>query len=119
MLYYTGCRPNEIVNLTKQDIDENGAIASFIGQNYGAKLYDRILKGYKTAFSISLQLGVFLTVALVVFAEPLAQIFVSDVLTITLTTEYLRIVGLSQAFMCIEIMTSGAFNGIGKTKFRN
>ena len=94
----------------------HGAIASFIGQNYGAKLYDRILKGYKTAFSISLQLGVFLTVALVVFAEPLAQIFVSDVLTITLTTEYLRIVGLSQAFMCIEIMTSGAFNGIGKTK---
>jgi Na+-driven multidrug efflux pump len=28
---------------------------------------------------------------------------------------YLRILGVSQLFMCIEITTAGAFNGLGKT----
>ena len=37
VLYYTGCRPNEIVNITKQDIDENGAI----------KIYQNKVKKYK------------------------------------------------------------------------
>lgn len=29
--------------------------------------------------------------------------------------DYLRILGFSQLFMCIEITTAGAFNGLGKT----
>ena len=37
VLYYTGCRPNEIVNLKKQDIDDNGAI----------KIYQSKVKRYK------------------------------------------------------------------------
>ena len=37
VLYYTGCRPNEIVNITKQDIDENGTI----------KIYQSKVKKYK------------------------------------------------------------------------
>ncbi len=37
VLYYTGCRPNEIVNLRKQDIDDNGTI----------KIYQSKVKKYK------------------------------------------------------------------------
>ncbi len=37
MLYYTGCRSNEIVNLRRQDIDDNGAI----------KIYQSKVKKYK------------------------------------------------------------------------
>ena len=37
VLYYTGCRPNEIVNLRRQDIDDNGAI----------KIYQSKVKKYK------------------------------------------------------------------------
>jgi len=32
-----------------------------------------------------------------------------------LGTDYMRIIGFSQLFMCLELMTVGAFNGIGKT----
>ena len=34
---------------------------------------------------------------------------------IALGISYLSIVGFSQLFMCAEITTSGAFNGMGKT----
>ena len=37
VLYYTGCRPNEIVNITKQDIDNDGTI----------KIYQSKVKKYK------------------------------------------------------------------------
>lgn len=94
----------------------HGAIVSFIGQNYGAKQYNRILHGYKIALSGSIQLGIFLSIIFYFFAEPLARIFISDIKTIELTISYLQIVGLSQAFMCVEIITNGAFNGIGNSK---
>ncbi len=32
-----------------------------------------------------------------------------------LGADYMKIIGYSQAFMCMELMTVGAFNGVGKT----
>ena len=42
-------------------------------------------------------------------------IFLADKNSLDLGVDYLRIIGFSQVFMCMEIMTVGAFNGIGKT----
>ncbi|MDN5304524.1 MAG: hypothetical protein PWP46_1410 [Fusobacteriaceae bacterium] len=94
----------------------NGAVSAFIGQNYGAKKYDRIINGYKTAFLLTLIWGVFTTTLFIVFAKYLVMIFVKDSKTIEVGINYLRIIGLSQIFMCIEIVTNAAFSGIGKPK---
>ena len=40
------------------------AITTFVGQNYGAHLYDRIQKGAKTALAIALTMAVSLSVIL-------------------------------------------------------
>jgi Na+-driven multidrug efflux pump len=44
------------------------------------------------------------------------MIFIREPEAIQLGVDYLRILALSQLFMCIEITISGAFNGIGRTE---
>lgn len=94
----------------------NGAVSSFIGQNFGAKKYLRILNGYR----ISLLLGglyAFLTsIAFIFFSKELAQLFTNDPETIAFTSSYLIIIGYSQIFMAMEIICNGVYTGIGLPK---
>ncbi|MDV3428058.1 MAG: MATE family efflux transporter [Bacillota bacterium] len=91
------------------------AVSAFVGQNYGAKKWDRIYKGYFTSLSAVSVLGVFTSLLLILGAKPLFSIFIPDPKVIPYGVDYLRILGYSQLFMCIEICTAGAFNGMGKT----
>jgi len=92
-----------------------GALAAFVGQNYGAKEYDRIKKGYFNAIGIITVLGVFVSFILIVFPEPIFRIFLQDDYIVSLGANYLRILGVSQLFMVVEMTTVGGFQGIGKT----
>ncbi|MCA0385531.1 MAG: MATE family efflux transporter [Firmicutes bacterium] len=92
------------------------ALGAFVGQNYGAKQYVRVIKGYRAAMRIAFGLGVFNTFLLFFGAKWLFMIFIREPLAVDLGVDYLRILALSQLFMCIEITSSGAFNGIGKTE---
>lgn len=91
------------------------AVSAFVGQNYGAKKWDRIYKGYLTSLSAVSVLGVFTSLLLILGAKPLFSIFIPDPKVIPYGVDYLKILGCSQLFMCIEICTAGAFNGMGKT----
>lgn len=91
------------------------AISTFVGQNYGAKKWDRIVNGYKAAFIIVGTIGVFATCLLIFGAKPIFSFFIPEQNTIPYGVNYLRILGISQFFMCMEIATAGAFNGMGKT----
>ena len=93
-----------------------GAISSFIGQNYGAQLEDRIKSGYKTALYLCTTIGLVTTGMFVFFPGYLVRIFVEKPQTVEISINYMRIIGLSQLFMCYEIVTNGAFSGIGKPK---
>lgn len=94
----------------------SSAIAAFVGQNYGARKLDRIKEGYKKGLSILIGIGIFATILLIAGAKPLFTIFLpNDPLAIKEGINYLRIIGLCQLFMTIEIGTAGAFNGIGRT----
>ncbi len=92
------------------------AMASFVGQNFGAKQHERIKKGYITAMSIMVPYGLFINVIMFVFASNIMSIFLVDPETIKIGTMYLEILSISQLFMIVELTTQGAFNGIGKTK---
>ncbi|WP_242947321.1 MATE family efflux transporter, partial [Clostridium haemolyticum] len=91
------------------------AISTFVGQNYGAKKWDRIIDGYKAAVIIVGTIGVFATCLLIFGAEPIFSFFIPEKSTIPYGVDYLKILGISQFFMCMEIATAGAFNGMGKT----
>ena len=64
---------------------------------------------------ISCILGVFTTLLLVFAGGPIFSVFIDEKEAILQGIDYLRILGYSQLFMCIEITTSGAFYGVGKT----
>ncbi|WMM25741.1 MATE family efflux transporter [Tissierella sp. MB52-C2] len=92
------------------------AIAAFVGQNYGAKNYDRVEEGYYKGLRIVSIIGIFATFLLVFAGKPIFKIFTpNDLEAIEMGKTYLRILGFSQLFITIEIASTGGFNGIGKT----
>ena len=92
------------------------ALASFVGQNFGAGKHDRIRKGYFTALKLLVPYGIVINIVLFVFAEQLFSIFITTPSTLSIGKTYLEILSISQLFMIIELTTAGAFNGLGKTK---
>lgn len=92
------------------------ALGSFVGQNYGGQQYKRVVEGYRTAMKVAFVIGLFNTVLLFFGAKWLFMIFIREPEAIPLGVDYLKILALSQLFMCIEITSSGAFNGIGRTE---
>lgn len=96
----------------------SAAISAFVGQNFGAGKIKRIKDGYIQGIQILGAIGIFTTLFLIFGAKILFSIFVpDDPIAIKEGITYLRILGLSQFFMTIEIGTTGAFNGLGKTLF--
>jgi Na+-driven multidrug efflux pump len=91
------------------------ALGAFVGQNYGAGKWDRIYKGFLITVGISSIIGLAVTILFVGFGRQVFSIFIPEPEAIKLGSEYLKILGYSQIFMCLEIATSGAFNGIGRT----
>ncbi|MCQ1530035.1 MATE family efflux transporter [Lutispora saccharofermentans] len=91
------------------------AMSAFIGQNYGAKKWDRVFKGYFSGLAIVSIIGIFATCLLIFGARPVFSVFIPEEEAISYGIVYLKILGLSQLFMCIEITTAGAFIGHGKT----
>lgn len=91
------------------------AVNAFTAQNYGAGRKDRVKKGYHTALKIVLAWGCFTTFVLVVFPEVLFKIFITEPDVIPMGVDYLRILAVSQLFMCTEATAAGTFQGLGKT----
>ena len=92
------------------------SMTAFTSQNYGAENYERVGRGFRTGTAMITVYGVAVTALLVLCAAPIFSIFIREPAIISGGADYLRIVGLSQLFMCYELGTSGAFNGIGQTK---
>ncbi len=91
------------------------ALTSFVGQNYGAKKLDRVEDGSKIAITIAFILGTLNTFVLVFLGEYIFSIFINESDAIIKGTVYLKILGYSQLFMCVEIITAGVFRGLSKT----
>ena len=90
------------------------AVNAFIAQNYGARKKERIKKGYHTALWIMMIWGIVTSAALILFPEFFFKIFIQEPEVLPMGVDYLRILGVSQLFMCTEITTAGAFQGLGK-----
>lgn len=91
------------------------ALNSFVAQNHGAKNTDRIREGYRLSMIVMLSWCVFCSLVLIVFPQLIFQVFIQEAEVLPMGVDYLRILGVSQLFMCMEITTAGAFSGLGKT----
>ena len=91
------------------------AMSAFVGQNFGARKWSRVIKGYLIGMAIMSVIGLFATGLLIFAGRPIFSVFIPEEETIRYGVTYLKILGLSQLFMCTEAVTAGAFNGLGKT----
>ena len=92
------------------------ALNAFTAQNYGAKKHDRIRHGYRISFGILAIWGLIITAVFVFLPKPIAGLFFHDKESLSIAVNYLIIIGFSEAFMAIELMTIGALSGLGMTK---
>lgn len=94
----------------------NGATASFVGQNYGAKKNDRIKKGYHAALGIGVIYSFFTAIIFLFFPREIVELFIREENTIIIAAGYLQIIAFSQIFSAIEMVSNGMFTGVGKPK---
>ena len=92
------------------------AFTSYVGQNFGAKKWDRIRSGFKVAAGIMTTYGVLITFVMFFGARFLFSLFIREPYIIEMGIEYLRLFAFVQLITCVESLAAGAFRGVGKTK---
>ena len=94
----------------------SSAVTAFVGQNYGARMWRRIRRGYRIALGALLGWEVVVTVMLIFGGRFFFALFLTqppEILDMGAT--YLRILAGCQVFMALEGACAGAFRGMGKT----
>lgn len=91
------------------------ALSTFVAQNFGAGKYDRIKTGIKNGIIVALIWGTFTTLILILFNTVIFSLFINEPEAIIKGADYLKILGFSQVFMCIEITVCGIFKGFSRT----
>lgn len=91
------------------------ALSAYMAQNYAAGKIERGRKAYIYTLRIMLLVGVFVSMAFILFGGQIFGIVVPHEDAMRAGAEYLFVMGLVQIFMMLELTTQGMFNGIGRT----
>ncbi len=91
------------------------ALNAFTAQNFGAGKAERIRKGYVISFRILALWGAFISALFILLPDPISRLFFYEPEVIEIAAGYLIIIGFSEAFMSVELMTIGALSGLGRT----
>lgn len=91
------------------------ALSSISGKAYGAKDYNKQWNTFRSGMLIAFTVGIVTSALFVAFPRTFFSIFLTESESIAMGSEYLTILGFSQLFMCLELMTTGAFFGWGRT----
>ncbi|WP_214802388.1 MATE family efflux transporter [Exiguobacterium sp. s194] len=94
----------------------NGAIASYTGQNLGARKVDRVHEGYRVTTRLGILYTGLITLVFLFVPDVLIGLFVDDPTTIDIGANYLRIIGISLIFASLEMIGNGYFSGLGLPK---
>jgi Na+-driven multidrug efflux pump len=90
-------------------------MAAVIGQNFGARLFNRITGTLWRAWSISMLFMLVCTVVCQLFSENLFRIFSDDMNVIRSGVVYLSIFSLGNVMVGTIMIAAAVFQGLGKT----
>jgi putative MATE family efflux protein len=91
------------------------ALASISGKAYGAMDYDKQWNIFRKGMLLAFTIGLITSTLFIIFPGTFFSIFLKEKESIAMGSDYLTILGFSQLFMCLELMSMGAFFGWGKT----
>lgn len=92
------------------------AITAFVGQNFGARQWERIRRGYKLSLAVLFSWEIIVTVLLLFGGRFLFSLFLKEPpVILDMGATYLKILAGCQIFMGLEGACSGVFRGVGQT----
>lgn len=91
------------------------AIIPIIGQNYGAKKYERVKEAEKIIGIIAVIYGLILSLMVFLIGKPIIHIFTTDSKVVALTHVYLIVIFLGSIGLNLYNWLSEAFNAVGKS----
>ncbi|MDR1130107.1 MAG: MATE family efflux transporter [Prevotellaceae bacterium] len=86
-----------------------------IAQSVGSQRLDRAAVYASHTVSISLIMGLFVSIALILFADPVIDLFKLEVEVAEIAHEYLQIVCIALPSVFLVFTFSGIYNGIGRS----
>jgi len=89
-------------------------LVPFTGQNFGAGKIDRIQRGVKISYYISIIIGLMMFILFIFTGKYIGTIFNSDPLIVSAVHLYLIIVSASYGFQGIIMITASTFNALHK-----
>ncbi|MFQ6793736.1 MAG: MATE family efflux transporter [Thomasclavelia sp.] len=89
------------------------SITTFVGQNYGAGMHQRIKKGIKTSLAMFFSAAILLSCLLSLFASQVSSLFSSDPSLITNCNEIIHFLTPFYFTYCIVEILSGTMRGCG------
>ncbi len=109
---------NRIENLLHQPYGSiSAALATYSGQNYGAKDINRVKGGLKHGLLISGVYTLLVMLAFQFFSTPIMQLFVKETAVIELGAGAMRLTSWFFLFLAIIYMSRGILNGVGDALF--
>lgn len=93
------------------------ATQTFVGQNYGAKNYDRIIKSVKKIFLLDLIVSVAMSITLYTIGEPVVSLFSSNMSPEIMAAAKRYILAIAQcySFVAILFVMRNTLQGLGFT----
>ncbi len=92
-----------------------GALTTFTGQNLGALQLHRVMRGYRVSILMAVAISAFLSIATIVFAEPIMRIFTTNDRIVPIGVNYLNIVSPFYAVFAVLFISNAALKGSGNT----
>lgn len=91
------------------------SITTFVGQNFGAKKFDRVKKSVVVCLKMAMGVSIALSVILFFFGGTFSQLFTNDTAVINKSSEIIRfLTPFYFTYVCVEIL-SGAIRGTGES----
>jgi len=90
------------------------SITTFSGQNFGARKYDRVLRGTRVCLLMAQGTILLLAVVELLFAGPILRLFTGDEAVVALGTSFIRIWAPAYVLYVFIEVYSGAIRGTGE-----
>ena len=93
------------------------ATQTFVGQNYGAKNYERIIKSVKKIFFLDIMVSVVMSITLYLIAEPIVSVFSTDISTEVMAAAKRYILAIAQCYSLVAVLfvMRNTLQGLGFT----
>ena len=93
------------------------ATQTFVGQNYGAKNYDRITKSVRKIFLLDILVSVVMSITLYTIAEPVVSVFSTDMSPEIMAAAKRYILAIAQCYSLVAILfvMRNTLQGLGFT----